>query len=82
MYDIIEIGDNMSGFGILMIIFATCVFLTGLHMFTGHKVGILTQRPAFKNLSIDEWKKIGKYTIIVSIFIFLIGVLGIVFNIE
>ena len=72
----------MSGFGIFMIIFASLVFLTGLYMFTGHKLGILTGRPAYKNLTKEEWKKIGKYTIIVSIFIFIIGILGIIFNFE
>lgn len=63
-----------------MIIFASVLLLTGLYMFTGHKLGIFDYRPAFKNLTISDWKKIGKYTIIVSIFIYLIGLLGIVFN--
>ena len=72
----------MSGFGILMIIFGVCVLLAGIYMFTGHKIGILTGRPAFKNLTIDKWKNIGKYTMIVSIFIIIIGIIGIVFNFE
>ena len=71
----------MSGFGILMLIFGTCTLLTGLYMKTGHKLGIMTARPAFKNLTKDEWKNIGKWTMIVSIFIFIIGIIGIVFNI-
>ena len=72
----------MSGFGILMLIFATILFLIGLYMFNGHKIDLLTARPAFKNLTIDEWKKIGKYTMIVSIFIFIIGIIGIILNFE
>ena len=72
----------MSGFGILMLIFATCVLLVGLYMFTGHKLGIFDLRPAFKNLSIEGWKKVGKYTIIVSIFIYVLGIIGIIFNFE
>lgn len=72
----------MSGFGIFMLIFATMIFLTGLYMLTGHKIGLLEYRPAFKNITIDEWKKVGKYTIIVSIFVFILGIIGIIFNFE
>jgi len=67
----------MSGFSILFIIFATCVLLTGLYMFTGHKLGIMTYRAAFKNLSKEEWKNIGKWTMISSILIYVIAILGI-----
>ena len=72
----------MSGFGILMVIFAIILFLTGFYMYTGHKLGIFDYRPAFKNLTIEGWKKVGKYTIIVSIFIFILGVVGIIFNFQ
>ena len=72
----------MSGFAILMLIFAICVLLTGLFMFTGHKLGILEGRPAFKNLTKSEWKNIGKWTMIVSIFIFILSLLGFIFNWE
>ena len=72
----------MNGFSILMFIFATCVLLIGLYMFTGHEVGILTARPAFKDLKKSEWKNIGKWTMIVSIFIYLIAILGWIFNFE
>lgn len=71
----------MSGFGILMLIFAVCVLLTGFYMFTGHKLGIMTGRPAFKNLSKAEWKNIGKWTMIVSILIFGLAIVGFVFDI-
>ena len=70
----------MSGFGIIMIIFGLCTFLTGLYAYTGHKIGILTSRPAFKDLNIIDWKNIGKWTIIVSLFILIIGIIGIIFN--
>ena len=72
----------MSGFGILFIIFGVCVFLTGLYAFTGHKIAILTERPSFKNIDINDWKNIGKWTMITSILIIIIGVLGIILNIE
>lgn len=71
----------MSYFGIFMLIFAVCVLLIGIYMFNGHKIGILTGRPAFKNLTVDEWKNIGKWTMISSIIIFLIAFIGIIFNI-
>ena len=72
----------MNGFAILMLIFAICVLLMGLFMFTGHKVGILEGRVAFKNLTKDEWKNIGKWTMITSIFIFILSLLGFIFNLE
>ena len=72
----------MSNFGILMLIFATMVLLTGLYMFTGHKLGLLELKAAFKNVNIDGWKKIGKYTMIVSIFIYIIGIVAIIFDFE
>ena len=65
-----------------MLIFSIATFLTGLYMFTGHKLGIFELRPAFKNLTIEDWKKIGKYTMIVSIFICMLGIIGIIFNFE
>ena len=72
----------MSEFGIFMLIFAGCVFLTGLYAYTGHKIGMLSERPAFKNLNISEWKNIGKWVIYTSIFISIIGIIGIIFNIN
>ena len=71
----------MNGFSILMFIFATCVLLSGLYMFTGHKLGILDYRAAFKNLSIDQWKNIGKWTMVSSLIIYVIGIIGIFLDI-
>ena len=65
----------MKEFGILMSIFAFLVLLSGIYMFTGHKIEILTGRAAYKNLSKDEWKKIGKYTMLTSVFIFIIALI-------
>ena len=70
----------MSGFGILFLIFGICVFLVGLYMYTGHKLDILTWRVAYKNLDIDQWKNIGKWTMITSIFILLLAIVGLIFN--
>ncbi len=66
----------MNGFSILMTIFATCVLLVGIYMFTGNALSIMTFRPAFKNLSKDEWKNIGKWTMISSAFIYILAIVG------
>lgn len=70
----------MNGFSILMFIFAISVFLMGLYMFTGHKVDMLSWRAEFKNLNKDDWKNVGKWTMIASIFIFIIAIIGWIFN--
>lgn len=70
----------MYGFSILMLIFGVCVFLVGLYMFTGHKLGIMTIRPAFKNLTIDQWKNVGKWTMITSSLMFILAILGYIFE--
>ena len=72
----------MSGFGILMLIFACMLFLVGLYMFTGHKLSVIAWKAAYKGLTIQGWKKVGKYTMIVSIFIFILGIIGIIFNFQ
>ena len=74
----------MSNFSIFMFIFATCVFLIGLYMFSGsgHKLEIMTYRAAFKNLTKSEWKNIGKWTMISSLIIYIIAIIGWIFNFE
>ena len=72
----------MNGFSTLMFIFAISVFLVGLYMFTGHKIDMLTWRVPYQNLNSDDWKKIGKYTMIVSMFILIIGIIVLIFNIQ
>ena len=71
----------MNGFSILFFIFGLCVFLVGLYAFTGHELGIMTNRAAFKNLNKKEWKNIGKWTMISSIVIFAIAILGLFLDI-
>lgn len=71
----------MNGFSILMFIFGISVLITGLYMYTGHKVELLTGRVAFRNLTKEEWKNIGKYTMLVSIFIFILAVIGLFLDI-
>ena len=66
----------MSGFSILMFIFATCVLLVGFYMFKGHEVYLLTGRAAFQNLKKEDWINIGKWTMISSIIIYLLAIIG------
>ena len=63
----------MNGFSILFFIFGACVFLVGLYAFTGHELGIMKCRLAFKNLNKNQWKNFGKWLIISSIVIFIIA---------
>ena len=70
----------MSSFGILMFIFGLCVFLAGLYMYTGHKFSLVLWRAPFKGMSISGWKQVGKWTMLASIFIFLISILGVIFR--
>ena len=70
----------MNGFSILMIIFGVCVLLVGIYMYTGHSLEIMTFRAAFRNLNKDQWKNIGKWTMISSIFIFIIAIIGFILN--
>ena len=71
----------MNGFSILFFIFGICVFLVGLYAYTGHEIGILTCRAAFRNLTKDNWKNIGKWTMISSIVIFAIAIIGLFLDI-
>ena len=71
----------MNGFSILFIIFGLLIFLTGLYMYTGHKLEIMTMRAAYRNLNKSDWKNIGKWTMVASIFIFAIAIIGFIFNI-
>ena len=72
----------MSPVGILMFIFATAVLLVGLYMFTGHKLEIMTWKAAFRSLSISDWKRIGRGTVIASIIIYIISILCFIFNFQ
>ncbi len=71
----------MNGFSILMFIFATCVLLTGFYMYKGHKIGLLEWRAAFKGLNKEGWKNVGKWTMITSIFIYIISIIGLFLDI-
>ena len=70
----------MRNFGILMLIFATGVLLIGLYMFKGHKIDAISWRVYYKNLSKNEWKNIGKWTMIVSIFIYIFALISIIID--
>ena len=70
----------MNGFGILMFLFATSVLLVGFYMYRGHKIGMLAWRAGFQNLDKNGWKNVGKWTMISSILIYLLSLLGFFFD--
>jgi len=70
----------MSSFAILFFIFATCVLLAGIYMYTGHKIEMIAWKAAFKDLKKDGWKNVGKWTMISSIIIYIIAIIGWIFN--
>ena len=70
----------MNGFSILMFIFATCVLLVGIYMYTGHKLEVIAWKAAFKNLKKEGWIKVGKWTIISSLIIYLLAIIGWIFD--
>lgn len=70
----------MSNVGILMSIFGLAVLAIGYYMYTGHKIDLLTWRHYFKNLSIDEWKNIGKWTMLTSIGILVFALIAFIFK--
>ena len=63
-----------------MFIFGGCVLLVGLYMYTGHELKVISWKAAFKGLNIEGWKKVGKYTMITSILIYILAIIGWIFN--
>lgn len=72
----------MNGFFVIMFIFGLCVLIVGFYMFTGHEIFLLTGSAAFKGLTKSEWKNIGKWTMISSVIIFVIAIIGWIFNFQ
>lgn len=67
----------MSGFSILMFIFGLLVFLAGLYLYTGHKNELLLWRVHdIKKFTIEETIEVGKWTMISSIILFLLAIIG------
>ena len=72
----------MNGFSVLFFIFATCVLLVGIYMYTGHEFKAISWKAAFKGIKKDGWKNVGKWTMITSILIYIIAILGLIFHFE
>ena len=71
----------MSGFGILFLIFGTCVLLVGLYMYTGHPLKVIEWRAAFKNMTKEKWINVGKWTMITSVIPFILAIIGLFLDI-
>lgn len=70
----------MSGFSILMLIFAVLIFLAGLYIYTGHNNELLLWKGYKKNRSKEELKLIGKWTMISSSIPFILSIIGLFIN--
>ena len=68
--------------GLFMLIFALCVFLFGLYIYTGHDVSKLFWRASLRNLKKCEWINIGKWVMISSSFIGIIGILLMILQLD
>jgi uncharacterized membrane protein YfcA len=68
----------MSPVGILFLIFATCVLLVGFYMFRGNELKAVSWKAAYKGVTKQGWKKIGKWTMIVSILIYILAIVAII----
>ena len=66
----------MTNFAILMFVFAVCLLLCGLYMYTGHKLDLIKWKAAFKHATKEEWKNIGKWVMLSSIIFFVIAIIG------
>lgn len=66
----------MKEAGILILIFAFLVFLCGLYLYTGHKNEVLLWKVHdIKKFTKEQTRNVGKWTIISSILIFIIGII-------
>ncbi len=66
----------MNGISILMFALGIGVFLAGLWLFTGHKSELLLwKNPDASKLSKAEVRNVGKWTMITSLVIVIIGVI-------
>ena len=72
----------MSPFSILFFIFGTLVLILGIYMYRGNELKAISWKAAFKGVNKAGWKNIGKWTIIASIIIYIIAIIGWIFNFE
>ena len=72
----------MNGFSILMFIFGVLIFIVGLYMYGGHEFKMVSWKAAYKGLTKDGWKNIGRWTMIVSIIPFFLAIIGWIFDFK
>ena len=71
----------MVAFSILMFIFAFFLFLAGLYVYTGHNSEILLWTGYNKHATKEHLRQVGKWVMIVSLFILIIGIIGLFLDI-
>lgn len=72
----------MPGFSVLFFIFGITVFLAGLYLYTGHDSTMLLWRDHKEKHSKSELKHIGRWTMISSLILVILAILGIIFKWE
>ncbi len=71
----------MNGFSVLMFIFSGLVILAGFYIYKGHNSELLIWKGYNPKATKSQLKEIGKWTIITGVFILIIGLIGLLFNI-
>lgn len=69
----------MSDFSIWMLILGVSVLLVGFYMFTGCKLSAIAWNEPYKSKWQQQFKVIGKWTMIVSMFFFIIAFIDFIF---
>ena len=69
----------MSNFSIFMLIVGTSVLLVGIYLFTGCKLSAIAWNKPYKSKWQQQFKIIGKWMMIVSLFPFVLAIIDLIF---
>jgi len=72
---------ELNGFSILMFIFGLLVILAGLYIYRGHNSEFLIWKGRNPHATKEELKVTGKWTMIAGSVIFIIGLIGLFFEV-
>ncbi|MBQ8131373.1 MAG: hypothetical protein IJ193_02660 [Bacilli bacterium] len=70
----------MSPLSIFMLIFAGMILGTGFYIYMGGDMSAISWKAQFKNCTKDDWKNIGKWTMIVGVIPVIIAILAGIFH--
>lgn len=66
----------MIGFSVLMFVFGIMLIIAGLYIFTGHKDSVLLWKVYDKNISKEQLRVLGKWTMLSAILPMILAVIG------